>query len=356
LIAALLAIMLTRTIPEVRDAAALRAVFAAVPLLAFSVTLAWLLGLLRLTLPERIPLLWITPLLLFGVAFLVPDLVLWPGELLIAASFAELNPLAIPALIAVTGGLAAALLWTGRRIDMVRVVDESLVHARVAALGLLAWRQFDVQLRIRRQTSQASRRPWLHLPRAYGWWGLAARAALSYIRHPLMLIFALLWGAVMTQAAILIIVNGLPAQIWIGWVLVAGLAPPVGLLYVYQSDINETFLRQFLPVDGFQLLLADVALPFLALLIGAGGVWLAQGFDVGLTLSGLLFIPLIALLLAQCGGVALTTSRVLQMRLLATSLTFGALIILGLIFGLTGALVAATIAFLALGGLLVQNT
>ena len=43
-------------------------------------------------------------------------------------------------------------------------------------------------------------------------------------------------------------------------------------LNVFSEDLEEPFLRQFLTVDGFQLLIADVIVPLLALIVGAIGV------------------------------------------------------------------------------------
>ena len=356
LVAALLAILLTSTTPEVRDGAALRAVLTAVPLAAFTVSLAWLGGLLHLLRHRRLPLMGMLPLLLIGLGFILPDLVLWPGRAVIDAAFDAQAWALIPGLLVVPAALTAGLLWVGTRIAMMRVADESLMHARIAALGLLAWRQLDLQLRIRLQSSAGGRRSWLRLPRTYGGWALASRAALSYLRHPLMLVFSVLWGAAMTQAALLIVVNNLPPQIWIGWVLVAGLAPPLGLLYVFKHDIQERFLRQFLPFDGFQLLMADILMPLTALITGAGLVLLLQDFSTWELFVALLLAGMSALLLALCGAVALTYTRTLQARLLATGATFGLMIVGAALAGLFGAMIAAGLAFLTLSGLLINNT
>ena len=71
---------------------------------------------------------------------------------------------------------------------MIHAVDESILYARIQALGLLAWRMIDVQARIRMQSRQATRKPFLSLPRAQGTSTFVTRAALSYVRHPFMLL------------------------------------------------------------------------------------------------------------------------------------------------------------------------
>jgi len=158
--------------------------------------------------------------------------------------------------------------WLGDRINMIHAVDESILYARIQALGLLAWRMIDVQARVRMQSRQATRKPLLSLPRAQGTSTFVTRAALSYIRHPFMLLTCFIWGAALTGLGVEIIVRQLPAQVWILWVVVVGVAPPFGLLHVFRSDSQELFLRQFLPVDGLQLLLADILVPLVAMIAG----------------------------------------------------------------------------------------
>ena len=58
-------------------------------------------------------------------------------------------------------------------------------------------------------------------------------------------------------------------------------------------------------------------------------VWFAYGFDPDVLSLGIVFIPLLALMVALCGAVAVTNTRVLQTRLLATGLSFGAVILAG---------------------------
>lgn len=116
-------------------------------------------------------------------------------------------------------------------------------------------------------------------------------------------------------------------EVWILWLLIVGAAPPVGMLYMFRVDVEERFLRQFLPVNGFELLMGDILSPLAATIAGGAFVIFANGFDLEATLLALILIGILSVLLALCGAVALTSRRVLQMRLLATTLSFGALII-----------------------------
>lgn len=359
LVAALVGAVLGAAVnPDEASAASLRAGLMAVPLVVVTWGVAWALGLLRLTDSRlrRLRYLWLTPPLLLALAHFLPDAALWPGRGLALAALGESPWWLGVLLVGLAAGAAAAVTWLGSRVNMIYAVDESIVYARVRALGLMAWRQPDLQVRIRRQTATARRRAFLRLPsNVRGAQTLMARASLSYIRHPAMLLLTMAWGALLTQAAVLLVVNELPAQLWIGWLLIAGAAPPAGLMYAFRADQEDGFLRQFLPVDGIQLLAADVAFPLLFLAAGGVGVWLMQGFPPQIAMLGLMGIPLLAILLALCGAVALTTNRVLQTRLLATAASFGPAMVVATELGPVAGLLVATFAALLLAGLVAQR-
>lgn len=356
---ALLTVVLLQAVQLAPDAGdSLRVVGMIVLVTVFTWAVAWVLGILRLVYPgvSRIPLLWITPLLLLGVAYLAPDWVLWPGRAIILVMYHAAPVWLVPLLIVLTAALVIAFVWFGNRINMIQAVDESVVYARLAALGWMAWRMPDIQLRIRAQQSYAQRTPWLKLPQATGQRAVMTKAAVSYLRHPSMLIVNLLWGAAMTYAVVLIISNQLPVQFWIGWLLVAGIAPPIGLLHAYRQDLQEPFLRQFLPLNGFEVLVADVILPLICLIFGAAVVWSFQPLPPEALGLGILFIPLLAFLLALCGAVALTRDRVFQTRLLATGLSFGLPLVAALALNSPIAgLIVMVLALMALAGMLVQE-
>jgi hypothetical protein len=338
--------------------ASLRAGLMAIPLVVMTWGAAWGLGLLRLIdgRVRRMRFLWLMPPLLLALAYFLPDVALWPGRGLVLAAWNESPWWLWLLVLALALAAGAAVTWLGRRVNMIYAVDESVVHARIQALGLMAWRQPDLQLRIRRQTASASRRAFLKLPSTVrGAWTLMARASLSYIRHPLMLLLTLGWGALLTQAGVLMVTSQLPAQLWIGWLLLIGVAPPAGLMYAFRADQEDGFLRQFLPVDGIQLLAADVAFPLLFLAAGGIVVWLIQGFTPAEMALGVLAIPLLAVLLTLCGAVALTTQRVLQTRLLATAASFGAAMIAATQLGAVAGLLVAAFAVLVLAGLVAQR-
>jgi hypothetical protein len=345
-------------LPQDFGAACLRLVAAVIPLIILTWAVGWVVGLSRLISPRlgRLRYLWFLPLILLVIAYFFPDAVLWPGRIAALFMLNEAPLWALPLLIVLAVLGVGVTFYLGDRINMIQAVDESLLYARINALGLLAWRMIDVQARIRMRERSASRKPFWSLPRAYGTSTFVTRAVLSYVRHPFMLLACLAWGALMTAFGVEIISRQLPAQVWILWVVAVGIAPPFGLLHVFRSDAEELFLRQFLPVDGLQLLLADILLPLGAMIIGGLVVWLGFGFPPEITSMGVLFIPILGLMVALCGAVAVTNVRVLQTRLLATGLSFGAVILaaMALQSPLAG-LGAAFLAVLIMSGLVGTN-
>ncbi len=345
-------------VPEDYGAAAVRLVAAVIPLIILTWAVGWMVGLSRLISPQlgRLRYLWFVPLILLPIAYLLPDAGLLPGRIAVLVMLGQAPVWALPLVIVLAIAAVVGTFWLGDRINMIHAVDESILYARINSLGLLAWRMIDVQARIRMQSRQATRKPLLSLPRAQGTQTFVTRAALSYVRHPFMLLACFAWGAVMTGFGVEIIARQLPAQIWILWVIVAGIAPPFGLLHVFRSDEEELFLRQFLPVDGLQLLLADILAPLIALILGGLVVWIAYGFEPDLLSTGIIAIPILALMVAMSGAVAVTNTRVLQTRLLATGASFGAVILAGTqLQSPVAGLIVAGIALLLMSGIVGTN-
>jgi hypothetical protein len=307
---------------------------------------SWLLGTLRLVYPalRRVWGLWLLPLLLLPLAAVARDLALFTGNIAFSAMLEATSPVILVALLVVDIVVIVGLAYFGSRIDMIRAVDESQLYARIQSLGLLAWRQPDLTMRIRMQSGQRGRRAFLHLPTGLtGGQAVMARAALTYIRHPFMLAITAGWGALMTLAALAIGASNLPIQLVVGWVVLAGFAPPIGLLYVFRNDVEEPFLRQLIPLDGAQLLFADALLPLISLVVGAGAVWISRNPPPDVLLSGLLLIFVFSLIILLCGALGATKrERALQTRLIATIISFA---VIGVGFGalgLSGLMVSAT--------------
>src|SRR5262249_29463373 len=151
--------------------------------------------------------------ILLPIAYFLPDAVLWPGRIAVLAMLNQSPVWALPLLIVLAAVGVVVVFWMGDRINMIHAVDESILYARIQALGLLAWRMIAVEARVRMQSRQVTRKPFLSLPRVQGTSTFVTRALLSYVRHPFMLLICFAWGAAMTGLGVEIIVRQLPAQV-----------------------------------------------------------------------------------------------------------------------------------------------
>lgn len=355
----LFAIFVTRTLRDpltVADGG--RIVLFAGSLIAITWGLAWAVGLPRLIDPHirRLRGLWLLPVLAIPLAIVIPDVLLLPGRALELAILDQLPLIGYIVALVLAVGVVAAAVRLGAFVNMTQAADESVMFARIQALGTLAWTQPQVQARIRLQSMGGGRRAFLRLPTGRGFNALIGRAALSYIRHPGALIAAAVWGFAVTLAAMLIVSGSLPFQVWIGWILFVGLIPPGGLLRVFRSDVEEPFLRQFLIVDGLQLLLADALLPFTALLVGSGIALAFSPLPETALVYAVTAVPLAAALITLLGAWSLTQRRVLQSRLFGSLFAFGAAAGAGMALG--SPLVAAAVLLvgcMVVAGLVLQD-
>ncbi|MCS7072067.1 MAG: hypothetical protein NZM00_11215 [Anaerolinea sp.] len=319
---------------------------------------AWTFGLIRLIVPgaRRIRFLWLLPWALILPAYLLPEVSRLPGWMFTQVVVDQLPAPGYVLLAAAAAAFLALVIRLGRSVSLILAADESLLYARLQALGTLVWTQPRLQARIRLQTGSAGRRALLKLPEAEGVRMLLARAAISYIRHPTALIGVAVWGLALTAAAIFVIERALPVQAWVGWMLFAGLVVPRGMLRVFEDDVQEPFLRQFLPFDGLQLLLADALIPWLIALVGgAVGVVLMQPASPVLIYAGIA-LPLAAIVLFLINAWSLTQRRTLQMRLFGTLIAFGGAAGAGAVLQTPVAgLIVLGLAALILSGMVLQD-
>lgn len=331
----------------------LRGLSVALMLTTVTYAMAWFVGIARLSFPRirSIHLLWVAPFLLLLLPSVVPDAALWSGRAMVLALIGQAPGWVVIVFLAAAVIFLAGLGVLSRRMDMIQASDESQLYARLQAIGLLQYTQPRTQARIRAQASRARRKAFLTLREATGWNGLVSRAVLSYVRHPLSLITTVVWAAVMTWAAANVILNQLPAQLWIGLAIVAGIRPPGGLLYVFEQDVEEPFLRQFLPVSTVGLLAADALLPFMVLIGTSITVWILLAPTAEILLMGVPLIFATGALLAFCGAFGAARVRRFESRFFATLIALGAAMAIGSGLGspLAG-LLAMIVGIMLIGG------
>ena len=347
---------------EVAGLAGLQAIALMIPLTAATWSFAWFLGLLRLAY-ERFErwrmVLWLVPLAFFGLCVFVPGIGLLPGRLLLTAADNAVNWAAVVALTLVAIGFTAILVWIGRRVDLIRVSDESYLHARMVEIGVLSLTEPQLVQQARRQISLAQRRNIRPLPDVSGRWMLAARAGAFYTRRPMTLITLMIWGAAVTQAAVLLFFSGIsiPLELWAVAAALVIWTAPRSLTQVFDLDMGESFLRRLIPRSNLQILIADALVPVGFLVMGASLMWLIQPLNPFDLLIGLAAILAFVVLLLLCRGVSkvrLGTAWPSRLEFIPTALvSFGVVLLIGLWFGSgLAAVVTALVMSAILAGLL----
>ncbi|MCL5995139.1 MAG: hypothetical protein M1546_03670 [Chloroflexi bacterium] len=330
---------------------ALRSALAVIPVVALTWAVAWLVGLARMVAPgaRRRSALWLAPVLLLPLPFVVPGVVAWPGNVLASILVGESVDLSVVTpVVLVAVALIALVSVMGSRVNMIDVADESLIYARLREIGNLRWMAPSVYRRARSQFQAATHKPVLHLPEAEGLAMLVARSALTYIRNPIDLL-KLLFAVALVQGGLAMLAYQLPALLIVVWLYAVAVAPTSSLTRVFSADADDPSLRQFLPMDSLRLLLADAALPMALVILVSAVLWLLQPVPVMTALLGLVLIGLLTLLLVLCRG-----SSLLPLTSMRAHVSYGVLAVIGL--GLTlgaGLLLGGMLAAVVAGALVV---
>lgn len=269
----------------------------------FTILLAWDLGCLRLTGPNRRPRLWgLGPLAAGILLWRVPGVALWPGRLFRHVLLGP-GPLWHPTLLWLILALALVLAAVGTQVNLIRVVEENHGFAQERALGPVARTDPDALQQLRAGRRLAGRRPHLGLPAVAGAWVLAAHLGLSAVRLP---------GRLLTMARDLGVVlvgcwvlfghgTGVP---WGDWVLASIILPPRGVADAFVADSREPFLRQLLPFNDLQLLVGDAGGPVLLVFLLTLLAWVLRRPPGASLLDGAVAAAVLLALRALSQGVA----------------------------------------------------
>lgn len=294
----LIAILLTMFLswqqvhPDTVGMAGLQGGLLALPLLMLYTSVAWMLSLLRLTLPPaRRQSLWLVPVVMLLLAQLLPDLMLLPGSLWSQTIRADLTASAALTVCVLAGAGLSVLLWVAGRFHMTDLIDESATFARLSRAGSL--RDTTLSSRIERQASLSQRRVWLALPDS----GnrnitLLYRALLARMRRaPMSLLTPLAQGLIGAGGIISLLQTAGTGSIqaWLLLVIMLSMYRPSDLIAEFAQDVGTPFLHSLLPVDNLRLCLLDCALPVFLTTVGglvplfiltAPETWLFAGLTV----------------------------------------------------------------------------
>jgi len=328
---AIIAVILAQSLPsDVRFFASVRAVTITIPLILLFLGIAWLWGIVRLSVLGLVDwrgYRWL-PLLLLALPLLWPVAALVPGNFWVAALTGTWTAVSV-AFLGITISLILGIMFAiSSRINLIDVADESITFAQIQALGAYAQLIPSLALArssIKKQRTAVGKRPFLHLPSTKGTSILTFRAGLVLLREGSDMLLLLAWGAGFTAAALWIFASGVGAEFWIYWLLGVLLFPPRKLVSTFRADLAEPFLRQFLPHPNWRLLAVDSVIPWGLLLVGALVVWLLQ------PIFSPLLIVLISLLLVLCQGLALLRVAGRQIPYFAwAAVSLGSVVALGI--------------------------
>lgn len=227
---------------------------------------------------------------------------LWPGQTLAHALGGGAGTLEFAALAGALVGAVAVLAVAAARMDMTRVMGESVLYADLQVMRPLQMYDPAAYAEIVRRKRLAMRMPRWHLGGGTGGGVLVARALLAHVRQPSTLATPILWGAAVLPfvAAGVLYPHGFIAAMPPAFIFIA--APSRQLIRVFEADADRPLLRELLPFDNLNLLLLDSA-PMLAIIAVCAVVAAALGSgSLGMRLAMAAMILALAVIAVLCRG------------------------------------------------------
>lgn len=271
--------------------------------IAVADALAWMVGVWRLALSERRPWpewAWLMPPVLLALPLLAPMASAAAGAAITAPL--EGHGLAGPGVTLAVLLLALAGVWRiGRRLDTVRVTEESGLYAQIQVYRPLAIYDARAVRDIVRRKRLAARRPRGTMPTGHGRSALIARAWISTLRQPRRLFAALVIGLSLAPTAALLAVEPHPLVVYFPWFFALFVAPTADIVAVFADDLDRPSIREVLPFDNLVLLLADAVPSLIVMLVSTVLMWSAM--------PPLRSAGVVSLLIALCLGSVLLLCR-----------------------------------------------
>ncbi len=329
------------------------AILTSIPVVLLFAAIAWTLGFWRLSRVRSPRFLWLAPVLLAGLTIAYPPIMTWPAHVLARAVIAEPITIAAVEVLAIAFVFVAGVIWLGRSINLITVSEELGATSQLKSLGVLGryvWRDLSRQLRDRE--SLARHTPRFALPNVTGFTMLAGRAALIFLRQPLMFAWAVVRAGVIIAGGAYLAAISAPALAWLFWLTFVMARPSREVLGVYSADQSNAFLRQFLACDNLKLLVIDAALPFGTICVVGIAAFAFLSTFAGISI---LTIPLMVtftavMMLSQ--GAALVRAPggdPTVASLLYTGLSFGITLLLAEFMGPIAAVITSVVAIWILG-------
>ena len=312
-----------------------------------TVSLAWLLGLLRMSLdrPHRVSWLWFTPLPLLALLLISPSPVRAFWRPYTALLFTQSNgaSLWLPQLVLFVIGVVG-LGIVSRQVDMNAVREESAPYAQLQAIGNLRLVAPSAFERAERDIKSTRVRARLRLPETGRTMTLMTRSMLAFVRRP-GLFLQIITAATLMTAAVGIAFSHISPLALVAWLYGAMLLPTSGLAYVFRIDTEDDYLRQFLRVGPLTLLASESFFATsLTVVLGTLGI-LTQFAAHGTPALGIALIVCLSGLLTACHGaslVPLTPYHIRSSHGVLVMLAFGASLGAGMVLGSAAAVLSVS--------------
>ncbi len=267
---------------------------------------------------------WVVPIFLAAPA-LIPQIVLLPGQAWVNLLSSSEDGQAFGSLIAVlivslVVGFSA-LIAAGNRLRMTKVIADSQLYARIHKLGALGRViAADVILRIRRQSILMRRRViYQRMPNGLnGTAALVGQSLVTLIRFSPAAVFRLFFSGTAFVSTLLfsVLLGGgisLPSLL-ILYVLLLTLRPRE-IVQGFRAQIDQSYMRQFIPETNLRLLVASAAVPFA--IVGAGMLIVVMLQSWVNPLFGAVLAIMVLIILSLCLALEIVNLKKLQLPRIA---------------------------------------
>lgn len=320
--ACLIAMLLTwRSAPATVGFTGLQALVLSVPVFLFSAACVWIVAVVKAALVSRAQrlALWLTLPIVLTLAVAFPQVMLFPGALLLTTIHTGLTVAILVSALALLALACCLLTMAGERVNMAAVADNSQMYARIQKLGIFA-RLYanDVLASVRRQSQLAQKR---HLRLAMsmdavGYAVILNRALLSLFRLSPSSILRLVTRGIALAGTVSLVIRFGGTQHLQTWVLLLMLMiqfRPTELNALFQQDVGQTFTRQFLPRNLLGIALADSIVPIALFSFGGLAALLVQPWLD--PVIALVLVIAVTVGLELCQALELVTIRFLYRRI-----------------------------------------
>ncbi len=286
---------------------------------------------------------WVVPLFLAAPA-LIPQIVLLPGQAwvsLLSSSDGQAFASVIAVLVITVIIGFIVLIAAGNRLRMTKVIADSQLYARIHKLGALGRViAADVILRIRRQSILMRRRViYQRMPKQLtGTAALVGQSLVTLIRFSPSAVFRLFFSGAAFVSTLLfsVLLSGgisLPSLL-ILYVLLLTLRPRE-IVQGFRAQIDQSFMRQFIPETNLRLLVASAAVPFL--IVAAGMLIVVMLQSSVNPLFGAVLAIMVLIILSLCLALEVVNLKKLQLPRIAYEYSvLAATIVIVLVGALTG--------------------